>query len=179
MKAHRLGGPVWWLAMLWVGLGAAGSVYAFVCSAQRLDFNNARVPAWVGEPAMIGDAAEWGAVIWLVLTIPVLAAGFIQLGRTKPPDEGRRLAWVCTWMAGVALMSLAVILGQDTPRATYSCSPTMGCGLNAYGPAVVIWGELLLCAVFLALGAIVTWVLAKPAQPRPTVAAPATCPIER
>jgi hypothetical protein len=59
MKAHRIGGTVWWLAMLRVGLGAAGSINAFVCSAQRLDFNDARVPSWVGESWMIGDAAGW------------------------------------------------------------------------------------------------------------------------
>jgi hypothetical protein len=166
MKAHRLSGPVWCLAMLWVGLGVAGTVYSFVCSAQRLDFNNARVPAWVGEPGMIGDAAGWGAEIWLVLAIPVLAAGFVRLNRTKPPDDGRRLAWLCAWIAAVALMCLAGLWSEDTPRLTYSCSPSLGCGLNAYGPAVVIWGELPLCAAFLALGAIVTWVLAKPTQPR-------------
>jgi hypothetical protein len=107
-----------------------------------------------------------GAAIWLVLTIPVLAVGFGRLARTKPPDEGRRVAWLCTWIAGVALMSLAAIWGQDTPRPTYSCSPPGGCVLNAYGPAVVIWRELPLCAAFLALGAIVTWVLARPTRPQ-------------
>jgi hypothetical protein len=166
MTAHKLSGPVWWLAMLWVGLGVAGSVYAFVCSAQRLDFNNARVPAWVGEPGMIGDAAGWGAVIWLVLTIPVLAVGLVRLGRAKPRDETRRTAWVCTWIAGVVLMWLAAVWGQDTPRPTYTCSPPGDCALNAYGPAVVTWGELPLCAAFLALGAVVTWVLARPTQPQ-------------
>jgi hypothetical protein len=166
MKVHRLSGPVWWLAMLWVGLGAAGSVYAFVCSAQRLDFNNARVPAWVGEPWIIGDAAGWGAAIWLVLTIPVLAAGFVRLGRTKPRNEILWAAWVCTWIAGVALMWLAGLWGQDISRPTYSCSPPGDCALNAYGPAVVIWRELPLCAAFLALGAIVTWVLARATQPQ-------------
>ena len=166
MKAHRLSGPVWWLAMLWVGLGAAGSVYAFVCSAQRLDLNNARVPAWVGEPMMLGNAAAWGAVIWLALALPVLAVGLVRLGRTKPRDESRRAAWVCTWIAGVALMWLAAYWGQDTPRPTDTCSPPGNCVLNAYGPAVVIWGELPLCAAFLALGAIVTWVLAQPAKPQ-------------
>ncbi len=36
--------------------------------------------------------------------------------------------------------------------------------MNEYGPAIVIWGELPLCAAFLALGAVVTWILARPAQ---------------
>jgi hypothetical protein len=152
--------------MLWVGLGAAGSVYAFVCSDQRLDFNNARIPTWVGEPGMFGAAAAWGAAIWLVLTIPVLAAGLVRLGRPKPRDEIRSAGWICTWIAGVALMWLVALWGQDTPLPTYACSPPGDCVLNAYGPAVVIWGELPLCAAFLALGVIVTWVLARPSRPQ-------------
>jgi hypothetical protein len=86
---------------------------------------------------MFGAAAAWGAAIWLVLTIPVLAAGLVRLGRPRPRDEIRSAGWICTWIAGVALMWV-----------------------------VALWGQLPLCAAFLALGVIVTWVLARPTLPQ-------------
>jgi hypothetical protein len=78
-------------------------------------------------------------------------------------------AWTGAWIAGVALMFVAVWWSQDSPRAIYTCghsATASWCSLNEYGPAVVQWGELPLCAAFLALGAVVTWTLARPAQPR-------------
>jgi hypothetical protein len=67
----------------------------------------------------------------------------------------------------VTLMGLTALWAQDTPRPTYSCSPPGDCALTTHGPAIVIWAELPLCATFLALGALVIWVMARPLQPQP------------
>src|SRR5262245_28904621 len=103
MKAHVVGGVGWWLSVLWVGLGAAGGGYAFVLSTQRLAVNT-RLPAWVGEPGVIVLAGTLAAMAWLVLTIPVLVAGLIRLGRQGSKHQAA--AWAGAWVAGLVLMYL-------------------------------------------------------------------------
>ena len=117
---------------------------------------------------MLGAAADLGATIWLALTIPVLIAGLVRVCREKPRRAIRMAAWTGAWIAGVARMFVAVWWSQKFPRATYTCGHSASaswCSLNEFGPAVVQWGELPLCAAFLALGVFVTWTLARPAQP--------------
>src|SRR6266567_2103847 len=166
MKAHVFVGRAWWLGTLWVGLGVAASVYTFVVSAQQLNSSDSGVPSWAGEPRVLEAGAELGATAWILLTIPVLVVTLVRLGRRKPFSGIRLAAWVGAWIADVALMLLAEWWSQASPRATYTCghsADSSWCSMNEFGPAIVIWGELPLCAAFLALGA-VTWILARPAQ---------------
>ena len=167
MKAHRVSGLAWWLAMLWLGLGAAISADAFAASAHRFDVYLSRFPAWAGEPQVLVGAAEVGMVVWLALTFPVLAAGVFRLCGRETPDPIREGAWAGTWIAGIALMVLVFLLGLGTPAPVYACSPHGGCAASTNSPAVVLWGELPVCAAFLALAALSCWILARPAQPRP------------
>jgi len=167
MKAHVFVGPTWWLGTLWVGLGVAASVYTFVVSAQQLNSSDSGVPSWAGEPRVLEAAAELGATAWILLAIPVLVVTLVRLGRRKPFSGIRLAASVGAWIADVALMLLAEWWSQASPRATYTCRYSANqswCSMNEFGPAIVIWGELPLCAAFLALGAVVTWILARPAQ---------------
>ena len=160
MKADRAGGVAWLLAALWAGLGAAGGGYAFFLSTQRLA-RNIGLPAWVGEPGVIYIAGTLAAAAWLVLTIPVLVAGFIRLRGSKP---GRAEAWAGAWAVGPVLMCLVWYL-QASPPGIFACDRTQGCGLTGYGPSAVSWPELSVCAAFLALGAVMTRIVAGPAQP--------------
>jgi len=153
--------------MLWVGLGSALSADALVASAQRFDVTLSRFPVWAGEPQVVIGVTEVGLVAWVVLTFPVLAAGVFRLRGRGAPDPFREGAWGGIWIGGIALMSLTWFLGQGTPRPTRTCSPPGDCVISTYSPAVVIWGELPLCAAFLALAAVATWTLARSAHPRP------------
>lgn len=162
MKAHRVSGPAWWLAMLWAGLGVAGSAYAFVWSLQPVTNSAWGDFIWAGEPAVLSNAAGVGAAAWFLLAIPVLIAGLVRLFRRKP-GRGRVAAWVTTWVASVALMIEAAYWAGFSPRTTYPCAhwgrPSW-CSFDGWGPSIVIWGELPICAAFLALGAVETWILA-------------------
>jgi hypothetical protein len=90
----RVRGWVWSLSILWVGIGAAGAGYFFLASTQP--YENARivVPAWIPGPladvfVVIGVLA---AVVWLVLPIPVLLAGFVRLCGSRPRNWIRTAA---------------------------------------------------------------------------------------
>jgi hypothetical protein len=66
-------------------------------------------------------------------------------------------------------MFLAAYAAGFSPGATYPCAhwghPSW-CSFNGWGPSIVIWPELPLCAAFLALGVVMAWILARPARPR-------------
>ena len=137
--------------MLWAVIGAGGAVYAFVMTTQTYYADSFLFPQWNGEPGLIvavGGAAE---VSWVVLSVPVLVAGIVRLGGWRPANWLHAAAWAGAWVAGVALICLTMVWANAWE--------------NRNGPAVS-WGELPLCAASLALGAIMTWILAKPAQPQ-------------
>lgn len=144
--------------MLWVGIGAAASGFFFVSSTQPVT-TSSDASANVIETAIVVAIAAW-----LVLAIPVLVAG---CARFRGLEQGQ-LLWTGAWVVGLALMVLTKVLVDNLPERT-TCG-TDGCGVVPYyGPAVVNLPELAICAAFLAIGALMTWMLARPeavAQPR-------------
>ena len=168
MKAHPVSGPAWWLAMLWVGLGVAWSGYAFVWSLQPVTNSDGDL-MWAGEPRVVSYAYALAVIAWLLLTIPVLIAGLVRLLWRKPRDGSRVAGWVAAWAAGVALMGLAAFSAGFSPPVTYPCAhwghPSW-CTFYGWGPSVVVWPELPLCAAFLALGVVMASILARPARPQ-------------
>jgi hypothetical protein len=154
----RVRGWVWRLAMLWAVLGAGGALYGFACATVGcttrlctdeefwfLPFN--------GEPAVIADVAALAAGVWVLLTGPLLVAGFVRLRGWRPRNWRPAAAWAGAWLAGCALMAVAVVVAGIGSEA-----PSLG------------WGalELPIFAAWLALGAKMTRVLdmARRALPR-------------
>jgi hypothetical protein len=159
----RVRGRVWWLSVLWVGIGAAGADYSFFVTTKPFTNADFWIPLWNTEPEVISIAAYLAAVAWLVLPLPVLVAGLVRLRGWRPGRWLRAAAWASAWLAGFALMRQAGVWEEYPARyLTYACGHR-GCSLNDYGPAVVSWGELAICATWLALGAVMTWILAVPA----------------
>jgi hypothetical protein len=157
---HKVGRWVWLLSMVWIGIGAAASGFIFISSTQPITASNIDgIPAWLGGPAstnviVTGALVAMGA--WLVLTIPVLVAGLRKL--REPPWTGW---WFLAWVAGLALMVLTRLWLDNLPQRT-SCG-TDGCGVVPYyGRAITNVRELAICGAFLALGAMMTLVLARP-----------------
>jgi hypothetical protein len=157
IKAHRVGGPGWWLLVPWAGLGAAGAGYLFVLSTQRITelCNLGAAPSWVGEPSVIVTAATIGGWAWVLLAMPVLAAGLVQLRAWRAANVSRTGAWAGAWAVGLALMFLANEWPPDPPV----CGSATG-----YYTASMAWVELPACIAFLALGAVMTRILARPPQ---------------
>jgi hypothetical protein len=172
MKPRGIGSRVWWLSMLWAGIGAAASGFIFLSSTQPVIISNDGIPTWLGGAGSANAIWTAGVVAiaaWLVLTIPVLIAGRARL---RAWELGHGL-WAGAWVAGLALMVLTKVWADNLPQRI-TCG-TDRCGVVPYyGPAVVNLRELAICAAFLAVGAVMTWILAGPeaiAQPRRNAAA--------
>jgi hypothetical protein len=90
-------------------------------------------------------------------------AGFIRLRGWRPANWLRAAAWAGAWVAGVALLSQASVWGQY-PLDSCPNRPLTAPQCPFGSPAVVSWGELAICAVWLVLGAVMTWILAVPAH---------------
>jgi hypothetical protein len=152
---------VWCLSILWAGLGAAGAGYDFILSEHVPQAQYIGIPQWVGESQSIYLAAFLGALAWLLLTIPVLAAGIVRIRRSwlraGASDAGGLvgLSWAGAWLAGIALM-IPIAGWQPLAPAVWACSKNQGCGLAGYRYAVVTWADLALFAAWLALGAAMT-----------------------
>jgi hypothetical protein len=147
----RVRGRVWWLSMLWVSIGAAVTGYTFFITTKPFTNADFWIPLWNTEPEALSIAAYLTVAAWVVLTTPVLIAGFAQLRW-----RGLRIAaWASAWLAGFALMYQAGKWGEYPGN-----SPAIG------SPAVMSWGELGLFAAWLALGAVMTWILAAPHHSR-------------
>ena len=145
--ALRVRGRVWWLSMLWVVIGAAITGYTFFITTKPFTNADFWIPLWNTEPQAVSIAAYLTVAAWVVLAIPVLIAGFVQLRW-----RGLRMAaWASAWVAGFTLMYQAGKWGEYPGN-----SPAIG------SPAVMSWGELGLSATWLALGAVMTWILAAP-----------------
>jgi hypothetical protein len=158
MKPHGLGGWVWWLSMAWLGIGAALSGFTFLTSIQPVTVSSDGIPTWLGGPGsanMIWAVEAMAAATLLILTVPVLLAGLTQLRSLIQP------LWAGAWVVGLPLMVLTKVWADNLPERT-TCGAD-GCGVAPYsGPAVVNLRELAICAAFLALGAVMTWILAGP-----------------
>ena len=156
-------GWVWRLSMLWVVMGAGGAGYAFVCTVVGCTTNQCTnetflFPLYNGEPAVIAAVGALAAAAWVLLAVPLLVAGFVRLRGWRRRSWLRAAAWTGAWVGGFALMGLIVVAGWSWA--------------NGSGAPDVAWGELPIVAAWLALGAVMTSVLAKPPT-RPSREAPA------
>jgi hypothetical protein len=161
MKPQRVGGWVWWLSMLWAGIGACVSGLFFLSSTQPVTVSGDGIPAWLGGPGVATVISYSGAVaivVWLVLTIPVLVAGRARLRGWR---QGRWL-WAGAWVVGLVLMPYIRVCADTLPSIT-KCSNDDGCSsVLYYGPALVNWRELAICVAFVAIAAVLTTLLARP-----------------
>jgi hypothetical protein len=161
----RVRGWVWSLSLLWVAIGASGAGYAFAMTTQTCSNECANgvlwFPQWNGEPGVIIAVGALVAVVWMLLAIAVLVAGLARFGRRESRDGIRGYAWTGIWIAGVALMVMALVAASSWLAGNGPVLPTEGSTLPSPGPAVS-WGELPICAAWLALGALMTWILATP-----------------
>jgi hypothetical protein len=144
----RVRGWTWSLSMLWVAAGAVITGYTFYATTNpysSADIIGTGIIGFSAGPAAVQIAAVLASVAWLALPLPVLIAGFIRLRGWRPANWLRAAAWAGVWIAGAALLLLARAWG-DSPEN------------------VVSWGELPICAAWLVLGAVMTWILALPAR---------------
>jgi hypothetical protein len=144
----RVRGWTWLLSMLWVAAGAVITGYIFYATTHpysSADIDGTGILGYNAGPAAVQIGAVLALVTWMALPLPVLIAGFLKLRGWRPARWLRAAGWASTWIAGAALLWLVFAWG------------------NSPG---VSWGELLICAAWLLLGAVITWVLAVPAPPR-------------
>ncbi len=160
----RVRGLVWCLSMLWASIGAAGAGYCFLVTTKPYTDSSIWLPGWNTEPLVIGLAVALAVLAWLALPIPVLVAGFIRIGDRTPGRWFCAVAWAGAWGAGFELMYLAYAWSNYPSSRLAEVCGMDGCRLSYYGPAVVSWGELAICAAWLALGAAMSWILARPAS---------------
>ena len=150
----RVRGWTWSLSMLWVAIGAGGAIYATVTfSHPGYGQGDVFRPMfqWPGEPMLIIVVGITAQVVWMLLPVPVLVGGFVRLRGWRPRNWLRAAGWAGSWVAGLALMITAgewANAGMDGNRGVLSV------------------GEMAICAAWLALGTVMTWILAAPAAPR-------------
>lgn len=121
----RARGWAFFMTILWAGPGAAGAGYDFIASIHVSQIPTyATIPCWVGEPGVIIDAGYLGGAAWLLLTIPVRAAGIARLRRTN--WAGR---WPIPWIAGLLLM-IPIANWQTSAPAVMSGNCWVGSGLH-------------------------------------------------
>jgi hypothetical protein len=84
----------------------------------------------------------------VLLAMPVLAAGLVQLRAWRTANMPLAGAWAGAWAAGLA---------AQWPPEPSVCGSSTG-----YYTASVAWVELPACIAFLALGAVMTRILARP-----------------
>ena len=150
----RVRGWTWLLSMLWVVIGAGGAVYATVAFSHPGYGEGLLIPPtiqWPGEPQVIIDVGVIAEVVWVLLPAPLLVAGFVGRRGWRSRNWLRVAGWAGSWVAGLALMIQAAewaVAGEDGTRG------------------VLTIGEMAICAAWLMLGAVMTWILAAPAPPR-------------
>ena len=117
-------------------------------------------PQWNGEPRVITAVGALAAAAWILLTIAVLVAGLARFARREPRYGIRWCAWIGSWIAGVALMVLALGAAGGWLAGNGPVDPTQPSSAWGSPGPVVGWGELPIFAAWLALGAVMTWILA-------------------
>ncbi len=146
----RVRGWTWLLSVLWVVIGAGGAIYATVAFTHPGYGEGLLIPPnlqWPGEPQVIIDVGVIAEVVWVLLSIPVLIAGFVRLRDWRPGNWLRVAGWAGSWVAGLALMN------QAAEWAAAGEGGTLG---------LLSVGEMAICAAWLALGAAMTWILSGP-----------------
>ena len=149
----RVRGWTWLLSMLWVVLGAGGAIYAAVVLSHPGYSEVLLIPPtvqWQGEPQLIIDAAPIAELAWGLLIPPLAIAGLVRLVGWRPRNWLLRVAaWAGSWVAGLALMSQA--------------AEWVAAGEGEYGSSGALrFGEMAICAAWLVLGVLMTWILAAP-----------------
>jgi len=144
----RVRGWTWSLSMLWVVIGAGGAIYATV-TFSHVGYGQGVIwmVQWPAEPQVIIDVAVIALPVWALFSVPVLVAGFVRLRGWWPRYWLRLACWAGSWVAGLVLMN------QTAGWAAAGEGGTRG---------VLSVGELAICAGWLALGAVMTWILSGP-----------------
>jgi PadR family transcriptional regulator, regulatory protein PadR len=144
----RVRGWTWLISMLWVVIGAAGAIYATV-TFSHAGYGQGAIwmVQWPGEPQVIIDVAVIALPVWVLLSVPVLVAGFVRVRAWRPRYRLRVAGWAGSWVAGLVLMN------QTADWAAAGQGGTRG---------VLSLGELAICAAWLALGGAMTWILSGP-----------------
>ena len=119
-------------------------------------------PQWNEEPGVIIAVGALAAAVWILLTIAVLVAGLARFGRRESRDGIRWCAWLGIWIAGVALMVLALAAASGWLAGNGPVDPTQPSSTWGSPGPVVGWGELPICAAWLALGAVIACILNAP-----------------
>jgi len=144
----RVRGWTWLLSMLWVVIGAGGAIYATVTFTHPGYGEGFRgMLQWPGEPQMIIDVGVITEVAWVLLSVPLLVAGFVRLRGWPPRNWLRVAAWAGSWVAGLALLYQSAewaVAGEAGNRSVLSV------------------GEMAICVAWLALGGAMTWILSGP-----------------
>ena len=146
----RVRGWTWLLSMLWVVIGAGGAIYATVAFSHPGYGEGLLIPPtiqWPGEPQVIIAVGVIAEVVWVLLSGPLLIAGFIRLRGWRPRNWLRVAGWASLWAAGLAL------LYQSAEWTAAGEGGTRG---------VLSVGEMAICAAWLALGGAMTWILSSP-----------------
>jgi hypothetical protein len=142
----RVRGWPWLLSMLWVAAGVVITGYLFYATTNNVtsaDIVGTGIIGFSAGPAAVQIAAVLAGVVWLTLPLPVLIAGFIRLRGWRRGNRLRAAAWAGVWVAGAALLVLALALANAAENG-------------------VSWGELPICGAWLVLGAMISWILAVP-----------------
>jgi hypothetical protein len=151
--------------MLWVGAGAVGAGYDFWLTTKP--FTGWVAPLSVQLPLPLEIALALVLITLLAALISVPFAGYIRLRGWRRGHWLRAAAWAGAWCAIVVLYVLSSRWAEYPEQNCMSYQyPT--CRIPS--PAVVSWGELPICAAFLVLGILMTWVLAVPPARRSDVA---------
>jgi hypothetical protein len=143
-------GWAWLLSMLWVVAGAVWTGYDFYITTKPYTWADVSlgIEGWSTDPVAVQIAVVLATAASLALPIPLLIAGFVRFRGLRPRNWLRIAAWAGAWIAGFALIYQAEVWGEYPGN-----SPAIG------SPAVVSWGELAICAAWLVLGAVLTWIL--------------------
>jgi hypothetical protein len=163
----RVRGWTWSLSMLWVVAGIVGTGYTFYITTKPYTWADVGIgiAGWSTDPVAVQIAVVLATAASLALPIPALIAGFIRLRGWRPRSWLRLAAWAGAWIAGFALIYQATVWGNYPANCPVTGGPGMSDCPAIGSPAVVSWGELGICAAWLVLGAVMTWILAVPAHP--------------
>lgn len=154
----------WWLSALWVVAGTVNTGYEFYITTKPYTWADADVgigiTGWSTDPVAVQIAVVLATAASLALPIPALIAGFIRLRGWRPRSWLRIAAWAGAWVAGFALIYQAGVWGNYPANCPAIGGPGNCPAIGS--PAVVSWGELAICAAWLALGGAMTWILSSP-----------------